>query len=108
MPALKQMAYPMQALERLTSVDRDWHASIMFTYWLQFHLHKQLLEASSYAQAHGVVLKGDLPIGTTPACCRAGAGPTTPGPTNAAGCLPAMQVLTSAAWRPGCTPTCSA
>eukprot|EP00887_Chlorella_sp_A99_P000572 scaffold17.g572.t1 len=29
----------------------------------QFHLHTQLMAARSYAERHGVVLKGDLPIG---------------------------------------------
>src|SRR5262249_51206984 len=33
-------------------------------YWfLQFHLHQQLREAVEYAHQHGVILKGDLPIG---------------------------------------------
>jgi 4-alpha-glucanotransferase len=32
-------------------------------YFIQFHLHRQLLSAAEYARQHGVVLKGDLPIG---------------------------------------------
>lgn len=32
-------------------------------YFIQFHLDKQLMEATTYARQHGVVLKGDLPIG---------------------------------------------
>lgn len=35
------------------------------TYFVQYHLHLQLLEASKYAEEHGVALKGDLPIGVT-------------------------------------------
>lgn len=32
-------------------------------FFIQFHLDKQLLDAVNYARQHGVVLKGDLPIG---------------------------------------------
>ena len=37
------------------------HIAIYF--FIQYHLHLQLLEASNYARHHGVVLKGDIPIG---------------------------------------------
>ncbi len=33
-------------------------------FYIQFHLDKQLGEATSYARKNGVVLKGDIPIGT--------------------------------------------
>ncbi len=36
---------------------------IEFVYFVQFYLHKQLREARDYAHAHGVALKGDIPIG---------------------------------------------
>ncbi|WP_321334914.1 4-alpha-glucanotransferase [uncultured Bacteroides sp.] len=36
---------------------------IAIYYYLQYYLHLQLLEATTYARAHGVVLKGDIPIG---------------------------------------------
>ena len=32
-------------------------------YYIQFHLHLQLVAATKYAREHGVVLKGDIPIG---------------------------------------------
>lgn len=31
--------------------------------YIQYHLHKQLKHAADYAHRHGVVLKGDIPIG---------------------------------------------
>ena len=31
--------------------------------YIQYHLHKQLKHAADYAHKHGVVLKGDIPIG---------------------------------------------
>lgn len=39
------------------------YAAIGFYYFLQYHLDRQLREASAYAAANGIVLKGDLPIG---------------------------------------------
>lgn len=32
-------------------------------FFIQFHLHKQLLDATRYAKSQGVCLKGDIPIG---------------------------------------------
>ena len=40
-----------------------------FHYFLQYHLHAQLLAATQYAHSKGVILKGDIPIGV----CRHGA-----------------------------------
>lgn len=37
--------------------------TVQYTYWVQYHLHLQLLEASQYAKTNRVGLKGDLPIG---------------------------------------------
>lgn len=37
--------------------------AISLSYFLQYHLHMQLLEASNYAHRKGVALKGDIPIG---------------------------------------------
>ena len=36
-----------------------------FHYFVQYHLHRQLKEASEYARSKGVILKGDLPIGVS-------------------------------------------
>ena len=52
-----------EAIKRLVSPDREFHSAIRFTYWLQWHLHRQLLAASRHAASRGVALKGDLPIG---------------------------------------------
>ena len=38
-----------------------------FYLFLQYHLHRQLSDASRYARQHGVLLKGDIPIGVSPA-----------------------------------------
>ena len=62
---IKRACVP-QDIERLTSPDRDYHASIQFTYYLQYHLHLQLLDASKHAARLRIALKGDLPIGVLP------------------------------------------
>ena len=54
----------MQMLERLSSPDQPQYQTICFTYWLQWHLSKQLKSASEFARQHQIALKGDLPIGT--------------------------------------------
>jgi 4-alpha-glucanotransferase len=36
-----------------------------FYFFLQYHLHCQLKEATEYAHVHGVILKGDIPIGVS-------------------------------------------
>ena len=36
---------------------------VLFFYFLQYHLDKQLREVRDYAHSNGVVLKGDIPIG---------------------------------------------
>ena len=38
-----------------------------FYLFLQYHLHRQLRDASRYARQHSVLLKGDIPIGVSPA-----------------------------------------
>jgi 4-alpha-glucanotransferase len=52
-----------QMLQRLSSPEQTHYRSIQFTYWLQWHLFRQLRAASEYAQQHSIALKGDLPIG---------------------------------------------
>jgi len=59
-----RLAHPdTDTLERLTAPGTEYHASIQFSYYLQYNLHLQLLDASHYAASKGVALKGDLPIG---------------------------------------------
>lgn len=36
---------PPQVLDRLSAPSQEWHRSLQFTYWLQWHLHRQLLQA---------------------------------------------------------------
>ncbi|GJP48467.1 hypothetical protein CLOM_g7745, partial [Closterium sp. NIES-68] len=55
--------YSQDQVERIVAPGTDYHATIAFTYYVQYHLHVQLLDAAAYAHERHVVLKGDLPIG---------------------------------------------
>ncbi|MDR1763795.1 MAG: 4-alpha-glucanotransferase [Dysgonamonadaceae bacterium] len=52
-------------IEKLCSEKSKYYPEISLHYYLQFHLHRQLSEASEYARANGVALKGDVPIGVS-------------------------------------------
>ena len=51
--------YNKEEVERLAKNNPD----VAFYCFLQYLLHIQLLDVSRYAQAQGVILKGDIPIG---------------------------------------------
>ena len=52
-----------EEIETLTAENSPSHDSIAFNYFVQFHLHTQLEDAANYAHSHGIILKGDIPIG---------------------------------------------
>lgn len=58
--------YNKKDINQLCSSDREWYADIAVHYFIQYHAHKQLSEATEYARQNGVVLKGDIPIGISP------------------------------------------
>jgi 4-alpha-glucanotransferase len=57
--------YDAERIETLSAEGSPSHDSIAFNYFVQFHLHTQLKAAADYAHSHGIVLKGDIPIGVT-------------------------------------------
>lgn len=113
-------------LDRLASPSQEWHPSIRFTYWLQYHLHRQLARASQFAASRHVALKGDLPIGEVEwggEGASEGAAESRPSRHHSglrshcgswavayaqSRAAPPLQAWTSAAWTPGCTPSSSA
>lgn len=56
-------AYNAAEIEELCQPESAEFSDIALYYYIQYHLHLQLLEATQYARKHGVVLKGDIPIG---------------------------------------------
>ncbi len=55
--------YDEHVVQELVSPDNAHYDEIAIHYYTQYHLHLQLLDAVEYAHKHGIVLKGDLPIG---------------------------------------------
>lgn len=52
--------YDANKIEELLAKHKD---AFEFHYYVQYHLDRQLHDARDYAHSHGVVLKGDIPIG---------------------------------------------
>ncbi len=50
-------------LQLITKYKKSAKEEIEFYYFVQYHLHLQLQDASQYARSRGVALKGDIPIG---------------------------------------------
>jgi 4-alpha-glucanotransferase len=55
--------YEKTKISKLVSKKSKVYSSIGFYYFVQYHLHIQLLDATKYAHKNGIVLKGDIPIG---------------------------------------------
>jgi 4-alpha-glucanotransferase len=58
--------YNKEAIEKYVSTKSKHYDNIAFSYFLQFHLHKQLKSAVDYAHKLGIIIKGDIPIGVNP------------------------------------------
>lgn len=52
-----------QTIDKLVSASSPDYDKVALTYFTQYHLHKQLIDAARYANSLGIVLKGDIPIG---------------------------------------------
>lgn len=59
----KYSTYNPQEIEALCHPSSAEYPHIAIYYYIQFNLHLQLLAATEHARKHGVVLKGDIPIG---------------------------------------------
>jgi 4-alpha-glucanotransferase len=55
--------YNKEEIERLTGAKSKQYRAIAFHYFVQYHLHLQLREATEYAHKKGIAVKGDIPIG---------------------------------------------
>ena len=59
----RHSVYNAQDIEKMCRPEAVDYPHIALYYYIQFHLHLQLVAATKYAREHGVVLKGDIPIG---------------------------------------------
>jgi 4-alpha-glucanotransferase len=55
--------YNRKAIEKFVGPGTKHYDSITLQYFIQYHLHLQLREATDYAHKHGIIVKGDIPIG---------------------------------------------
>ena len=55
--------YNELAIEKLIKPKSATYQEIAFYYFVQYHLHLQLSDATKYAHQNGIILKGDIPIG---------------------------------------------
>lgn len=55
--------YEAEEIRSLISKSPPAQDEVELTYFIQYHLHLQLKDATEYARATGVIVKGDLPIG---------------------------------------------
>ncbi|MDR0961944.1 MAG: 4-alpha-glucanotransferase [Mediterranea sp.] len=55
--------YSQEEIEALCETRSPQYDDIAFHYFIQYHLHRQLSATCRYARLHGIVLKGDIPIG---------------------------------------------
>ncbi|MBL7816536.1 MAG: 4-alpha-glucanotransferase [Saprospiraceae bacterium] len=67
-------------------------------YFIQYHAHKQLFEATNYARSKGVVLKGDLPIGIYRYSCDAWVAPHLYNMDGQAGAPPDAYAVAGQNW----------
>ncbi len=58
--------YNKADIEALSAPTTEHYSEIALFYYLQYHLHKQLVEVHDYARANGIGFKGDIPIGVSP------------------------------------------
>jgi 4-alpha-glucanotransferase len=59
----EQASYNKQQIEKLCRAGSPEYPAISIYYYLQFHAHQQLTKVRNQAHHHGIVLKGDIPIG---------------------------------------------
>lgn len=68
--------YDKKYIAKLFSPKAKHAKDITFHFFVQYHLHLQLKDAAEYAHKHGIVLKGDIPIGIYRYSCDAWVNPS--------------------------------
>ena len=84
----KHAMYDAAAIAKLVAPTSKVYDAIAVHYFVQYHLHRQLLAATEYAHKRGIVLKGDIPIGIYRYSCDAWVAPDLYFMHNQAGAPP--------------------
>lgn len=59
----RHSVFNAEEIEKMCQPETVDYPHIALYFYIQYHLHLQLLAATKYAREHGVALKGDIPIG---------------------------------------------
>ncbi len=90
--------YSEQVITDLCSANYKYYDEVALHYFIQYHAHLQLLGATNYARQHGVVLKGDLPIGIYRESCDAWVAPHLYNMDGQAGAPPDLYAVDGQNW----------
>ena len=90
--------FSQQAVDSLCTPQYPAFDEVALYFFIQFHAHKQLLEATNYARSQGVVLKGDLPIGIYRYSCDAWVAPHLYNMNGQAGAPPDAYAVAGQNW----------
>lgn len=71
----KHAVFSQKTILELCDPGYDKFDGVALYFFIQYHAHRQLQEATEYARQHGLVLKGDLPIGIYRYSCDAWVAP---------------------------------
>ncbi|MCX8019993.1 MAG: 4-alpha-glucanotransferase [Chitinophagaceae bacterium] len=61
--------YKKKTVEKMCEPGSEEYEAVGFYFFVQYHLHTQLINAVQYARKKGVCLKGDIPIGVARFSC---------------------------------------
>jgi 4-alpha-glucanotransferase len=67
--------YTKLAVDKLTSSQSKQYEQVAYYYFVQYHLYRQLKKSVQYAHEHGIIIKGDIPIGVYRHSCDAWVSP---------------------------------
>jgi 4-alpha-glucanotransferase len=91
-------SYDKTAIEKYVSPRAKHYDEIAVQYFIQYHLHLQLKEATEYAHKNGIILKGDIPIGIYRHSCDAWMAPELYNMDQQAGAPPDDFAVTGQNW----------
>lgn len=90
--------YKEDAIQKLVSPSQPQYDEICFHYFIQYHLHLQLKQASEYAHKKGIILKGDIAIGVSRNSCDVWVDPSLYNVDEQAGAPPDDFAVTGQNW----------
>lgn len=94
----EHQTYNKEEIDALADPKSVVYQDISFFYFLQYHLHNQLIEVRDYAHRKGIALKSDVPIGVSPRSVDAWVEPQLFNTTMQAGAPPDDFSVTGQNW----------